>query len=235
MSIKRGGLRLAATAFVLLLALGGAEAAPCLTSDVSLTIGGIDYAPSSCADGISQGRGPIAETNSINSALGTSGFVYLDKSAGVKSGGTVDLTFDVSAEDGNSGSWGFTWVNAGLTGVLIDLEVGLFGGNNSSAYLFEDVFLPLGTDTASGTYDINFTNHGNRQPNLSHLLLAGANVTPVTSTITNFALTPVSEVVAFTAIPEPSSAALFGSALLGGWLVSWRRKHKSQRCRWALV
>ena len=63
-----------------LLVTQSAQALPCVTSDVSLTINGTTYNPSSCADGVSQGGGPTSETNSLNTQLGTSGFVYLDKS-----------------------------------------------------------------------------------------------------------------------------------------------------------
>jgi hypothetical protein len=92
-----------------------AEAAACLTSDVTLTIGGTLYNPTSCADNLSQGGGPIAETGSLNTALGTS-FVYLDKSddAGTPTG-LGGVTFAVTASAGNSGTWTVTWTDvAGL-------------------------------------------------------------------------------------------------------------------------
>src|SRR6516225_8833385 len=57
-----------------------ANAAACSLSDVSLTINGVVYNPTACADGIAQGGGPAAETSALDAALGTAGFVYLDKS-----------------------------------------------------------------------------------------------------------------------------------------------------------
>src|SRR5438445_359731 len=76
---------------------GQAEAAACLTSDVTLTIDGTLYLPTSCADGVAQGGGPTTETNALNTALGTS-FVYLDKSddAGTPTG-LGGVTFEVTA------------------------------------------------------------------------------------------------------------------------------------------
>jgi hypothetical protein len=76
------------------------------------------------------------------------------------------------------------------------LEVALFGGNNGSGYLFEDVLLPVTPNTGTGTFDINFLNAGGQQPVLSHLLLAGGDPTTVE-------------------VPEPATIALFGAGLLG--------------------
>ena len=69
-----------AAATTMALATGPAQAAACLVSDVTLKIGSTVYAPSACGDGVDQGGGPIAETNSLNAVLDTAGFVYLDSS-----------------------------------------------------------------------------------------------------------------------------------------------------------
>src|SRR5882672_4451227 len=156
-----------------------AEAAACLTSDVTLTIGATLYNPISCADGVAQGGGPTAETNSLNAQLGTS-LVYLDKSddAGTPTG-LGGVTFVVTASGGNIGTWTVAWTDvAGLPNLplVLDLGVGLFGGNNASGYLFSSVLLPISPSSGSGTFDINFLNNGEQQPDLSHLLLAGGNV-----------------------------------------------------------
>jgi hypothetical protein len=58
---------------------------------------------------------------------------------------------------------------------MIDFAVGLFGGNNGSGYLFENVLLSDSPTTGSGGYDINFLNQGGSEANLGHLLLAGGN------------------------------------------------------------
>lgn len=195
----------------MLLALGGgaAWAAPCALADVSLTIGATVYSPSACADGISQGGGPIAETGSLNTAFGTS-FVYLDKSTDPGTpAGLGGVTFVVTADQNqNAGNWSVTWTDVGGPPdlpLVVDFIVGLFGGNNGAGYLFQGVLLPVSPTTGNGTFDINFVNNGGQQPGLSHLLLAGGN--PRTTR----------------QVPEPATAALVATALLAGAFLRRRR------------
>jgi len=197
-------LKLAALAAVTVVTLpvtaGKTLAAPCALSDVSLTIGTTTYHPTSCADNVAQGGGPTAETNSLNSQLGTS-FVYLDKSDDPSTPtGLGGVTFQVGPVSGNSGSWTLSWTDAAgppNLPLLIDLDVALFGGNNGSGYLLTNVLLPLSPNSGSGTFDINFLNNGGQQPTISHLLVAGGDTR-----------TPGS-------VPEPATLALLGGALLG--------------------
>src|SRR5215470_17333796 len=112
---------------------GQSYAAPCATTDVSLTINGTAYVPTACADSVAQGGGPTSETTSLNTQLGHAGFVYLDSSddAGTPTG-LGGIQFTVTATTGNSGTWTVTWTDtSGLPNLpyQIDLEVGLFGGN----------------------------------------------------------------------------------------------------------
>jgi hypothetical protein len=177
-----------------------AVAAPCALSDVTLTIGATVYHPTSCADNVAQGGGPTAETNSLNAKLGTS-FTYLDSSSDPATPtGLGGVTFQVGPVSGNSGSWTLSWTDtAGPPNLplLIDLDVGLFGGNNGSGYLLTNVLLPISPTSGTGTFDINFVNNGGQQPTISHLLVAGGDArTPGT-------------------VPEPATLALLGSALLG--------------------
>lgn len=204
-----------AAATTMALATGPAQAAACLVSDVTLKIGSTVYAPSACGDGVDQGGGPIAETNSLNAVLDTASFVYLDSSedAGTPAG-INGIAFVVSAASGNSGNWSIKWIDvAGSPNLplLIDFGVALFGGNAGAGYRFKDVLLTVSPDTGNGTFDVNFLNHGGQQPTLSHLLLSGGEVPSCASNCDP------------QQVPEPGTAALAGVALLGAALVRRRR------------
>lgn len=196
-------------AMLLALGSGAACAAPCALGDVSLTIGATVHAPSACADGISQGGGPTAETGSLNAAFGTA-FVYLDKSTDAGTpGGLGGVTFQVTADHNqNAGGWTVTWTDVGGPPdlpLVVDLIVGLFGGNHGAGYLFQGVLLPVSPTTGQGAFDINFLNNGGQQPGLSHLLLAGGNARTTRQ------------------VPEPATAALVATALLAGAFLRRRR------------
>jgi hypothetical protein len=177
------------------------------TSTMSLTINGTTYNPTSSIDGLNNGN-PTAETANLNTAFGTS-FSYLDTSdsAASTTGIGGGITFVVTAQTTTSdGTWTVAWTDSNTTlapnlPLTLDLEVGLFGGNgddpNGAGFLFSSVLLPVSPNTGSGTFDIDFTNHGGNPPDLSHLTLTGGNAHGNTS------------------VPEPMSMALLGVGLIG--------------------
>jgi hypothetical protein len=192
--------------------IGSAKTAACSFSDLSLTIGSTTYNPTKCVDNVAQGGGTTTETIALDNGIGLNGS-FLASSAG---SATADqgILFTVTASGDSDGVWHVSWsdnngpllLNLPIT---LSLEIGLFGGNNGSGYLLSNVLLPSSPTSGSGTFDIDFLNHGDEPPDLSHLILAGYNLREASSPV-----------------PEPMSMALLGVGLIG---LSTLRQRRQQR------
>jgi hypothetical protein len=186
-----------------------AQATTCAFSDVSLTIASTTYTPSKCGDNVANGN-PTQETANMNTSLAT-GFVYLDTSASASGAGIGGITFVVTAPGTTSGNWTVTWTDTNGAAplnlpIMLDLDIGLFGGSTGADYLLTGVTLPAVPNTGTGSFDITFTNNGGQNPALSHLTLTGGNATGTT-----------------TPAPEPLSISLLGAGLIGLGAVRRRR------------
>jgi hypothetical protein len=183
-------------------------------SDVDLKIGSSTYTPSDCYGDFDPGASNAAtETGALNDIFG--GFsdpnklYHLDGSGQTASAtGLGGITFVVGTTLGDDqGDWTVTWTDSNPSSpqnlpLYVDLVLLLNGGNNNAAYLLSNVLLPISPTIGGGTFDIQFLNNGGRQPNISHLTLAGR-------------IGSGPEIIQ---VPEPASMTMFGAGLLGLFL-----------------
>jgi PEP-CTERM motif-containing protein len=191
-----------------LLAFQQAHAAACSASDLNLTIGATTYTPTTCANGVNNGN-PTQETANLNTAFGTA-FSYLAKTGDV-SQVSQGLLFSVTDSGGNAGTWTVSWSDTNGSAplnlpVVMDFEVGLFGGSTGDGYFFDNVLLPVSPSSGSGAFNIAFTNRGGQNPAISHLTLTGGNPAAPAVVDGGGGGDPV---------PEPASMMLLGSGLMG--------------------
>lgn len=132
---------------------------------------------------------------------------------GASSSGTgnfLGIDWTLTADSGTSGTWTLTIAdpNPQDLPVTVDFLAVLKGSNNWGAYYFEDEVFDTEGST-NGSFQITFTNNGNKVPNLSHMSLylresqgVGPGPNPV---------------------PVPAAVWLFGSGLAGLLTISRRR------------
>lgn len=126
-----------------------------------------------------------------------------DDSPGGGTSGTgtfLGIDWTLNADSGKTGSWSLSIAapSPASLPVTVDLLAVLKGSNKWGAYLFTDHTFTLPGST-KGTFEIAFTNNGNKIPNLSHMsLYLREGVSPAPA-----------------AAPIPAAAWLFGPGLLG--------------------
>jgi len=127
---------------------------------------------------------------------------------GSGTGSFLGINWTLSATAGKSGSWtvSITDPDPSNLPVTVDLLAVLKGSSSWAGYLFTEELFSTEGDTA-GSFEIAFSNNGNKIPNLSHMSLYlrdSSTASPV---------------------PVPASILLFSSGLIG--LTRLNRKKKS--------
>ena len=175
-------------------------------TDVKMTIGATTYNSSNCYGGFAPAdNGTGTATADINAIYqnGGASFVYLDRTdADASATGLGGITFTITSPSGDStdGTFTVTWTDhAGGSDlpITVDLVILLKAGPQAAVYLFDDLLIPVSPTSASGSFDIQFTNpHNGNENGLSHIFMAGRFGTP-------------------RLVPEPATLALLGGGLLG--------------------
>ena len=190
-------------------------------SDVDLKIGSDTFTASNCYGDFDPGASNApTETSALNDIFGgisdPNKLYHLDGTGQTASTtGLGGITFLVTTTLGDdAGDWTVSWTDSNPSiaenlPLYVDLVLLLNGGNNNAAYLLSNVLLPVTPALGSGTFNIQFLNNGGRQPNVSHLTLAGR----------------ISSRPEIFQVPEPASITMFGAGLLG--LMLYRRRRSA--------
>jgi hypothetical protein len=194
-----------AAALAASLSCGSAFAAPCT---------GVNVGTSQTSDvtfaGLSSDACVISNNNAQQGPDGnTSGFDPTPFGTGWSLLGKLPPSSGTSLLDGVNFTWGFTgtgtgpgtWTLVADQNVTLDLVFAMHAGSYTGAFLFDDLALSAGT---VGTWEINWVNHGDQNPDFSNLTLFARDIT--------------------TAVPEPESYALMLAGLgMMGFMAKRRR------------
>ncbi len=139
-------------------------------------------------------------------------FAKDDVGGSLTTGVVNDIRFTLDAlpdTESKAGTWILTWTQVGEPGYDLTMDVVAVhkGGNRFASYLFEQETFTGNPTTASGTWQITYTNKGGQIPTLSHLSLYYRNATH-SSTSGGGASTG-------NGVPEPGVLGLLGLGLLG--------------------
>ncbi len=142
------------------------------------------------------GNDSSATINALGGSFAGATWTFLDKNEAGSSTEIQGVTFSVGLGT-TSGGYTLSWDATGTPGLPLTMDFVFVdkAGPSYGAYLFEAEVFTSNPLSGTGTFDISWTNGGNKTPDLSHISIYG-------------------RAVAGSEVPEPGPLSLLGMGLL---------------------